>query len=132
MRWAAGCGLLTAVTLTLLYDTVTFDQYPALCCYAMAGLFLLPPVGAFIYRHRSVIGVVVLVLALLNPSFSAFRHHAERAKDQERTVYIRQLNFFLFSIYRKEWPEYNGKVSSETYIGFLGNFWSEPLKNTRR
>jgi hypothetical protein len=61
---------------------------------------------------------LILLTVFLNPNASSFKNYAHDLGDYPTTIYKREANYFIFSIYLKQTPDYTKK-----YYGFAGNFF---------
>jgi hypothetical protein len=82
-------------------------------------------------RYLSVLLTTTVVLVLTNPGPEQFKNYSQSADDKPHTRYRRKANYFLFSTFSKEWAEKDdedgvgGDISTEDYLGILGNFFWE-------
>lgn len=86
-----------------------------------------------------IVGAVILLLWLLNPTYKAFKEHAperrgviEYMADNKLGLsmgkdisYRRRTNYIICSVYTVEFTVVNPTVERHTivYLGALGNFW---------
>jgi hypothetical protein len=64
-----------------------------------------------------IIAVELVILLFTNPSNGVFQKYLDN-NGRKFTYTKRTINFFLFSIHRKDW----GEIDDRTYIGVLGSF----------
>src|SRR5450755_410236 len=74
----------------------------------------------------TLIGLIVL-LVLLNPNTASFKNYAHDLGDPHYTIYKREANYFLFSIYLKDAGD-----GIQKYYGFAGNFFRAADDEQRR
>lgn len=65
----------------------------------------------------AILGLSVLVV-LLNPNLASFKNYAHDVGDYPTTIYKREANYFIFSVYIKQTRDY-----TKEYYGFVGNFF---------
>ncbi len=61
---------------------------------------------------------LLIILIYLNPNTPSFKNYAHNLYDPAYTIYKREANYFLFSIYLKQ-----NKDETKRYYGFAGNFF---------
>ena len=84
-----------------------------------------------IYKNRifQITAIILLLLMLLNPSYTRFKEYSQELTNARRkVVYKRTFNGLVFSIYQKKiFDVYEGKTptpkKSEKYLGFFMNFF---------
>lgn len=67
----------------------------------------------------AILGLLSLAV-ILNPSTSSFKNYAHDLSDYPTTIYKREANFFIFSIYLKQTRDY-----AKEYYGAVGNFFEK-------
>lgn len=77
-----------------------------------------------------VIGVVVVALVILNPSYSSFKEYAGNLNTSTKKVVCKRVsNYLIYSVYEKHIVHINSndrwveQPVGEQYIGFLMNFY---------
>jgi len=136
-RWVIGLLLLISFALAVIF-TITDAERPDATglLYSSAslilGLLITPPTFIFLKKHRWIAILILVILVISNPSLSSFRNFAKDIDDSKTTIFKKKSNYFIFSIYEKEWPitgNYQRQSQSEYYIGFLGNFFEWYIEN---
>jgi hypothetical protein len=69
------------------------------------------------------VGVVVIILAISNPTAGQFKNYADDTPSENHNKYRRVSNFILFSLFEEVSIGADGKADTVTYLGICGNFF---------
>ena len=133
VRWFTGIFFILFSFFILIKES-NFEDILSWLFFCLIGLILIPLSFKFIVKVRWILISIIISLIFLNPSITAFRNYSKEL-DDPKTIYKKETNFILFSIFKKEWisnqttiHEYNSSELEDeritkSYLGIFGNFF---------